>query len=303
MLQRHGGSVTLSAMGRPLLLTDELSKTVCEYAAEGMPLGRATALVGVNRTTAWRWVREGEAEIDAAGDDGGELGPRGQFALDYGSARAGYLRRLNAQWEAAIKRKDYNTAKAVQVMLASQSPDEFSERRATRSINQTTTLQGEIGVARFATMSDVELTAERERMEARRAAAKAQPDDDWREAMVDRPGPAGGGIDDPAPVPVEKNPISAIADSGSTNRKIRAGAKGVDDYASPQNIFPTRARPSLDAPVEADEAVVVDVKSAPGHTGGGEGSGSPSPSPSPLPASLDPSKFLTGDDDDDDTTL
>ena len=251
-------------MAQPLKLTPELSKTVCEYAAQGMPLGRATALVGVNRVTAWRWVREGEAEIEAFGEEGeAELGSRGQFALDVGRARAGYLLKLNAQWEAAIKAKNPNLAKAVQVMLASQAPDEFSERRATRSIDQRTTLTGEVTTTnRYASMSGDDLDAEHQKITERIAAGKGRADDaDWRAAAVRPPGQ----VED-VTVPGENNATVGKAYSGSRNRKAGSGALAGDDHASTQNISATRARDPGES-VAASPSYVVGEEQAPGAHG------------------------------------
>ena len=173
-----------------------------------MPLRRAAALAGVNRTTAWRWENQGAAEIDQAPDDGEELSPHARFTLAFGQARAEYLAELTAAWKAAVKRKDHHVAKVIATMLASQSPDEYSERRAARSIDQRTTLTGEIGVNnRFAEMTTDDLHAERERIAERRVAAKIADGDDWRTAVADRPGPAEVDID-PAPAPAEKKPCA-----------------------------------------------------------------------------------------------
>ena len=180
-------------MGRPFKLNPDLADQMCGFARQGMPIGRAAALAGCHRVTVQAWMREGAIEIGEAGDDDAELGPRAEFALSFGAARAEYLLKLNTQWQAAIARKDHNVANVIAAMLASQAPDEYSERRATRTVDQRTTLAGEIGVTRFASMSTEDLEGEHQRIQARRTAAKAQHGDDWREAMVDRPGQAGGG--------------------------------------------------------------------------------------------------------------
>ena len=205
-----------------------------------MPLNRAAALAGVNRITAWRWQTEGAAEIDA-GDDDDELGMLARFSLDYGAARAAYLLELSEAWKEAVVRKDGNVAKAIQTMMAAISPDEFSERRATRSINQTTTLAGEIGVSRFGSMSAEELTAEREMIQARHDAAAPLPADDWRSAVVQLPGPAGGDSETPAPSE-KKTPVPGKPESGSRTRKSGNGALPARNQDFPRNISPTRAR-------------------------------------------------------------
>ena len=217
-------------------------------------------MCGVHRVTVQRWMSQGAVEIAEAaegGDDDAELGPRAEFALAFETARAGYLLELSEAWKTAISKRDANTAKVVATMLASVSPDEFSERRVVRTVDQKTTLAGEIGVTRFTEMSVEALDAERERIQARRAAAKAQPDDDWRDAAVKRPGPPGEDID-PAPRPGEKTPASADPGSGSQTRKLNLGALPGHDRGSTTNISPTRAR-TLNASVEDDKADVVAV--------------------------------------------
>ena len=228
-------------MARPTKLTAELAEEICEYARKGLPIRRAAALVGVHRVSAQRWMRQGALEIAEAADDDGELTPQAAFAIAFDAARAEFLLGLSTAWQAAIKRKDANVAKAVQVMMASQSPDEYSERRVVRTVDQKMALTGDIGVGRFAEMSDAELTGERQRIEARRAAAEAQPDDDWREAVAQRPAPAGGDIV-PGPAPGEKNPEPGNPQSGSQTIKSQTRGFSGDDHALPQNISPTRAR-------------------------------------------------------------
>ena len=182
-------SSKLWAMTRPTKLTDEVSEAICAHARMGMPLVRAAALSRINRITAWRWQSEGAAEIDAADDDA-ELGPRARFALNYGEARAAYLLELSSKWKGAVDKKDANTAKVIAAMLSSQSPDEFSERRATRT--QHTTLTGDVNVGRFDSMTTDDLNTERSKIAARRDAAQAgAAGDDWRAAAVRMPSPVG----------------------------------------------------------------------------------------------------------------
>ena len=235
-------------MAQPLKLNAERAAAMVANAELGLPIGRAAALAGVHRCTAMRWLSQGAAEIAEAGDDddddGGELGLRAQFSIDFEAARAAYLLGLATKWQERIDKQDYNTAKAIQVMMASQSPDEYSERRATRTVDQKTTLAGEIGVTRYGSMTDVELDAERQRIQARRDAAEAQDGDDWRAAAVNPPGPAGGEID-PGPGPGKNVPTAGKPDSGSITCKPASGALPARVDGSPQNIPPTRARASF----------------------------------------------------------
>ena len=276
-------------MTGPTKLTNAVSEIICQHARAGLPLRRAAAMAGVNRITAWRWETQGATEIDQVGDDDdAELGPRALFSLAYGQARAEYLAELNAAWKSAIAGKDSNRAKAIQIMLAAVSPDEFSVRRATRSVNQTTTLQGEIGVTRFAEMSTEDLDAERQRIAARRTAARVEDGDDWRGAVADRPGPAGGDID-PAPAAEEKNLSAVNPERSLSNRKSQVGGLPAVSPASPENILPSRAR-DLSAPVVDDQAeFVVAAQSTPAHSGGEELTRTSPPFPP--------------DDDDEDTQL
>ena len=173
-------------MGQPLRLTPDLADRICEYARQGMPLARSSVLCGVHRVTALRWLTQGAAEIaerDETGDEG-ELPIRAQFAIDFENARAGYLLGLATKWEKFISEGDYNSAKAVQTMMSSQSPDEFSERRVTKTIDQKVAMSAELSVNRFAAMTAEELGEERAKIEARRSATEIEGDDDWRQAAV-----------------------------------------------------------------------------------------------------------------------
>ena len=274
-------------MTRATKLTDEVSEAICAHARQGMPLVRAAALSRVNRVTVWRWQSEGSAEIDAADDDA-ELGLRGRFALNYGQARASYLLELSDAWKGAIKRKDANTAKQIQSMLSSQSPDEFSERRAIRSVNQTTTLQGEIGVGRFASMSAEDLAAERQRLMDRMDAAQAgAADDSWRSAAVRMP---HQGTEEDLPERAAEENTSTVEkpDSGSQTRKSRSDPLPLDDSGVSQKNTPSRARTS-DASVVDGPSVLVPGGSAPDH---GEGA-----------ATLAGAAPSSSDDDDEETQL
>ena len=282
-------SSKLWAMTGPIKLTDAVSETICTHARAGMPLNRAAALARINRITAWRWMNEGAAEIDAADDDV-ELGPRARFALNYGEARAAYLLELASAWKGAVDKKDANTAKVIAAMLSSQSPDEFSERRATRT--QHTTLTGDVTVGRFDTMSDDDLNAEREKIAARRDAAQAgAADDSWQSAAVRMPSPVG---EEDIPERAAEENISTVekSDSGSITCKTRVGAKGVGDHGLAQKNTATRARDS-NASVEDGPSDVQTDGTAPEHVGeGGVSVAGALPSP-PFPASAD----------DDETTL
>ena len=277
-------------MARATKLTDAISDAICAHARQGMPLVRAAALARVNRVTAWRWQSEGAAEIDAADDDA-ELGLRARFALNYGEARASYLLELSDAWKGAIKRKDANTAKQIQSMLSSQSPDEFSERRATRSVNQHTTLSGDVTVGRFATMSTEDLDAEREKIAARRDAAQAGAGADcWQAAAVRMPG-QDKDEDQPGRAAGENNSTVENPKRSVSTRRTQSGALAVGDHGLAQKISPTRARAS-DASVEDGPSDVQTDGTAPEHGEGGVSFAGAPPSP-PFPTSAD----------DDETTL
>ena len=266
------------AMTRPTKLTDKVSEAICAHARQGMPLVRAAALSRINRITVWRWQSEGAAEIDAADDDD-ELGLRGRFSLNYGEARASYLLELASAWKGAIERKDPHTAKQIQAMLSSQSPDEFSERRATRT--QHTTLTGDVNVGRFDAMTDDELHAEREKIMARRDAAQAgAAGDDWQAAAVRMPGQ--GTEEDQSERAAEEN-TSTVENpkrSVSTVKRDR-GPLAVGDGGLSQKNIPTRARNS-NASVEDGPVVMVPDGTAPEHGEGGVSFAGAPPSP-PLP--------------------
>lgn len=262
-------------------LTADTAEAICEFARQGLPVGRAAALVGVHRVTAQRWMREGAAEIAEAADGDDELGPRAAFALSFDAARAEFLLGLSASWQAAIKRKDANVAKAVQVRMASASPDEFSERRVIRTVDQTTTLAGEISVSRFAAMTDDELHAERSKIAARRDAAQACAGaDSWQAAAVRMPGQETD-EDQPERAAGENNSTVEKPKRSVSTRKPQSRGLGVDDGGLSQKNIPTRARNS-NASVEDGPVVMVPAEPAPEH---GEGGGLAGPSPSPpLPA-------------------
>ena len=252
-------------MARPLKLNPAMAEAMCAHAELGLPIGRASALAGIHRCTAMRWLREGASEIDAiTDDDDADLSLRGRFAIDFEAARATYLLGLATKWQERIDKQDYNTAKAIQVMLASQSPDEYSERRATRTVDQRVAMQADLTVSRYAEMSVEDLDAERSRISARRAAAQADAGDDWQDAVVKRHAPAGEDID-PGPPSEEKTPEPDNPQSGSQKRKSEIGGFSGDDHGSTENISPTRARPS-NAPVVADAESVV-AALAPEHDG------------------------------------
>ena len=268
---------------------------MCEFARKGLPIGRAAALVGIHRVTAQSWLSQGAIEIAEAGDEDGELGPRAAFAISFEAARAEYIVALNAAWQAAIARKDPNVAKAVAVMLASVSPDEYSERRVVRSVDQRTQVSGEIGVSRFSTMSAEDLSQEREKIAARLDAQALGQDDDWRAAAVRLPGEVRAEDIDPA-TPLDENPTWEKSERSLSTRKPRSGALPGDEPGFSHKNIPSRALASLNVPVVDDPADVVATGSAPGTTGEGGVLSDALPSPG-LPASIDPAKFLAGEDD------
>ena len=229
-------------MPYPAKLTKALAETMSQHARQGLPIGRAASLSGIHRVTAQRWLREGAAEIDQAGDDDADLSLRATFAIDFEAARAQYLLGLTVQWQAAVKRKDANSAKVIATMLASVSPDEFSERRATRTIDQRTTLAGEVAINRYASMSVEDLAAERERIEQRRNATEGEAD--WRQAAVRLPGVR------------EKRTSELEPDSGSLNRKSAIGGLPKDDDGPSHNNPPSRAQgslpPGIDGTIDED---------------------------------------------------
>ena len=221
-------------MGRPTKLTAKVAEAICENARKGLPLGRAAVLVAVHRVTAQRWLAEGALEIADAADDA-ELSLCAQFTIDFESARAGYLLGLATKWQECIDEGDYNTAKSVQVMMASQSPGEYSERRVTRSVDQRTTMSAEINVNRFADMTTGELATERQQIAARREATEiADADDaDWRSAAVRLPKTG------------KEIPETNNLDSGSRTVKSDVGGLAANERGSPHDISPTRARAPL----------------------------------------------------------
>ena len=229
-------------MGRPTKLTPKVAASICAYATKGLPLARAAVLEGCHRVTAQRWLAQGAAEIADAADDA-ELSVFAQFAIDFESARAGYLMKLSEQWQAAIDEGDHNVAKAVQVMMASQSPDEYSERRVTRSVDQRTTLTADVSVNRFSDMTSDELATERKQIEARREATEIDVDDDadWRSAAVRLPSSTG-----------KENPEAGNLGSGSQNRKSEVGGLAANERGSPDDIPSTRARPPLPPELDPD---------------------------------------------------
>ena len=257
-------------------LTAELAEAMCEYARQGLPVGRAAALVGIHRVTAQHWMSIGAAEIAEAGDDDDDLGPRAAFAISFDAARAEYLLGLSAAWQAAVARKDPNTPKVIATMLASVSPDEYSERRATRT--QHTTLTGDVTVGRFATMSTDDLNAARAKIVARRDAAQAGAADDcWQSAAVrmprqgtdeDRHGPAAG----------KNNSTVGNPGSESQTRKTQSGGLGGDDPGVSQKNISSRAR-SSNASVEDGPSDVQTDGPAPEHGEGGATFAGAPPSP------------------------
>ena len=122
--------------------------------------------------------------------------------------------RLSEQWQAAIDEGCHNTAKAIQVMMASQSPDEYSERRVTRSVDQRTTLTADVAVSRYSAMTSDELATERDLIEARREETEIDvaDDADWRSAAVRLPTSPG-----------KENIEAGTPDSGSQKRKSEVG--------------------------------------------------------------------------------
>ena len=245
-----------------------------------------------------RWMSLGAAEIaDAdAGDDAGELGPRAAFALDFEAARAEYLLGLARSWQAAIKRRDSNTAKVIAGMLSSQSPDEYSERRVVRSVDQRTQVSGDVTISRFASMSTEDLAIERSKIAARLDAAQALgADDSWRAAAVRLPRQVLEEDIDPA-TPLDENPTLEKFQSGSRTRKLGGGALPLDDPGLSQENISTRARVPGASVADGPSVLVPDV-SAPDHASEG---GVPPPGASPslaLPPELDPAKFLAADDE------
>ena len=221
--------------GRPSKLTPKVAEAICEYARKGLPLARAAVLGGCHRVTAQRWLAQGAAEIADIADDA-ELSIFAEFAIDFERARAGYLLGLVTKWQVAIDEGDYNSAKAIQIMMASQSPDEYSERRATRTVDQRTTLTADVHVSRFAAMTADELASERRQIAARREATEiADADDaDWRSAAVRLPSSTG-----------KENPEAGNLGSGSQDRKSEVGGLAGDDRGSLHDILPTRARAPL----------------------------------------------------------
>ena len=227
-------------MPYPAKLTKALAETMSQHARQGLPIGRAAAISGIHRVTAMRWLREGASEIDQAEDDA-DLSPRAQFAITFERARAEYVLGLNVAWRKAVKGKDANLAKSVAAMLASVSPDEYSERRVVRTIDLK--VSGNLAVSRYSTMSAEDLDAERSRIEQRRKATAG--DDDWRGTAARLPGQCS---DDAGPE--RKNPTVEIVDSGSINRKSQITPLPADDGGSSGNISPSRTRASLPAGID-----------------------------------------------------
>ena len=219
-----------------------VAEAICEYARKGLPLARAAVLEGVHRVSAQRWLAQGAAEIADAGDDA-ELTIFAQFAIDFEAARAGYLLKLSEQWQAAIKGKDANTAKVIAAMLSSVSPDEYSERRVVRSVDQTVTMTADVNVSRFADMTADELASERDLIEARREATEgdAADDADWRSAAVRLPSSTG-----------KEKPAAGNLDSGSRTVKPEVGGLAANERGSRQDISPTRARAPLPPELDPD---------------------------------------------------
>ena len=249
-------SATLCGMGRPLKLNTATAAAMVANAKLGLPIGRASALAGVHRCTAMRWLAQGAAEIDAAGDDeDGELTLRARFSIDFESARASYLLGLVTKWQERIDKQDFNTAKVVAAMMASQAPDEYSERRATRT--QHTTLTGDVTVGRFDGMTDDDLHAERSKIIARRDAAQAGAAgaDSWQAAAVRMPG-QDKDEDQPERAAEEKTSTVENPKRSVSTRKPGTATKGFGDGGSPQNISPTRARVSGAPVVEAGRSDV-----------------------------------------------
>ena len=280
-------SSKLWAMTGPIKLTDKVSEIICQHARAGLPLRRAAAMAGVNRITAWRWETQGATEIDQVGDDDDAvLSPRAIFSLAFGQARAAYLAELNAAWKSAIAGKDSNRAKAIQTMLAAVSPDEFSERRATRTIDQHTTMSGDVTVGRFDAMSDDDLHAEREKILARRDADKAGAGADcWQSAAVRTPH-QGTEEDQPERAAGENNSTVKKRQSGSRNRKPGTATKGFGDHDLAEKISPTRARTSDASVVDGPSGVQTDG-TAPEHAGEGGVSVAGAPPSPPFPTSAD----------------
>ena len=223
-------------------LTADTAEAICEYARQGLPVGRAAALVNVHRVTAQRWMREGAAEIAEAADDDDELGPRAAFAISFDAARAEYLLGLSAAWQSAIARKEPHVAKCIQVMMASQAPDEYSERRVIRTVDQTTKLEGQISVSRFDTMTTDDLNAEREKIMARRDAAQAGAgSDSWQSAAVRTP--HQGTEEDQLERAAGEN-ISTVENPkrSLSTRKSGRGTKGFGDHGLSEKNMPSRAR-------------------------------------------------------------
>ena len=279
-------------MRKAFKLTPETAEAMCGYARQGLPAGRAAAMCGIHRVTAQRWLREGAIEISEAGDGDTALGPRAEFATSFEAARAAFLLGLATKWQECIDKQDYNTAKAIQVMLASQSPDEYSERRATRTVDQRVAMQADLTVNRFASMSADDLDAERQRIAGRIDAAQALGgDEDWRAAAVRLPRQEGDD-DGPDPAVGKNNLLAENLHSGSQTRKTQSGALPAVRPASPENILPSRAQVSGASVADDQAEFVVAAGLTPDHTGGDEvATYAVASSPPLLPA-------LAADDDD-----
>lgn len=74
----------------PTALNPEVQAAICGAIEMGLPLTHAAAEAGVDRKTVYRWLAEGEKDLEA----GEKLTPCATFAAAYARARSKKVRRL-----------------------------------------------------------------------------------------------------------------------------------------------------------------------------------------------------------------
>lgn len=102
--------------GRPSKLTPELEAALCRCLEQGLPFRPACELVGIDPSTAYRWLQRGREE-----EERGRLGRYARFRQAVAAAEAKLEARLVRAWLRATHR----SWQAAQAFLAARWPERW----------------------------------------------------------------------------------------------------------------------------------------------------------------------------------
>ena len=142
--------------GRPTKLNDRALAAITADIRAGLPEGSAAARQRIGQRTLQDWLSRGAADIAADEDS---IYAEAYLEVEHARADlvAGKVEQLNAALEVGGKDAD-GTVRGIMSFLMARFPDEWSEKRVGRTIDQTTrTVDAGSGEARTRDEIDAEL--------------------------------------------------------------------------------------------------------------------------------------------------